>query len=264
MTTVAVLISTRNRSALLRKAVESAAWQKPDRIVIVDDASDDDTPLSIALLKGTYGDMIKHVANPAKSENWQDDLLRQVVWCGCDQVICMGDDDELRAGLIDYVRLLNAPVTFSPYHVRHSPDAEPAGVVPTFIDAAHPVRLSASDVSQRFTSPISPMETGIGSAMARDCMVACLRWGMAKLGPWSDCVAYSTIAALHGAAYLPFIGAVFTERADGYGATERAGLRLHEYHLACWEFVRAAGLSPRVAAAILSKRGVPSFWRSSP
>ncbi|MGE5499749.1 MAG: glycosyltransferase family 2 protein [Syntrophothermus sp.] len=57
MSTVSVIIPTKNRSAMLRRAVKSVLRQTYSDwdIIIVDDASDDDTPGMVNYMLGRYG-----------------------------------------------------------------------------------------------------------------------------------------------------------------------------------------------------------------
>lgn len=91
-TPVSVVIPTRNRIALLRRAVRSALAQSvgPREVIVVDDASDEDPSEALAALADDRVRVVRHIGNrgPAASRN------TGIEAADGDVVAFLDDDDE--------------------------------------------------------------------------------------------------------------------------------------------------------------------------
>jgi glycosyltransferase involved in cell wall biosynthesis len=66
-----VVIPTRNKAATLSRAIVSAASQNPVEVLVVDDASTDDTPGIVEQLRGVYS-CIRYERHSSKAADWQE------------------------------------------------------------------------------------------------------------------------------------------------------------------------------------------------
>ena len=174
-------------------------------------------------------------------------------------VICMGADDELTNGIISLGSVGDFPVIFTDYFVRSSHGEEPYGII-TQNAAKHGNReavfLEPDDVQKRYMSSCYPTETGIGTLIRKDWLMWLREKEFWKMGPWSDAIGYACVAGIAGAAYVPGVGAVFTQNEKGYGATHRRFEVASEYHKASRDFAYGSGISTPAARRLLQKRGI--------
>lgn len=251
---VSVVIPTHNRGDTLGRAIVSAAMQNPLEVLVIDDASTDDTPGIVEQLRGIYP-CVRLQRHEAKADDWQEAAAALYPSLRGTHVICMGADDILANGVVHSVcHHQDAAVVFHGYWVANR-DGERTGAVSQDVDCG--ARLTPEQVRHRLRERPNATETGIGSGIRRDCLLWLngLQWW--RMGPWSDAVGYAAVAVRHGAVYSPGAGATFTDDAGGYGHRHRSGPRVAEYHHAIWEFLGKAGIPFSVAAAICNKRGVP-------
>lgn len=251
---VSVVIATHNRADTLARAIVSAACQNPVEVLVIDDASMDDTPGIVEQLAGVYPCIRMH-RHKSKAADWQEAAAELYPSLTSTHVICMGADDKLEMGVVASVnKHPDAAVVFHDYWL-----ASPAGNVTGAVTMGYdePSRLSPKQVRDRLRERPWASETGIGSAIRFDRLLwlNSLRWW--RMGPWSDAVGYAAVAVNHGAVYEPGAGATFTVDDAGYGNQHRTGLEAGKYHDACRKFLRDAGVPFSVAAAICVKRGVP-------
>lgn len=251
---VSVVIPTHNRGDTLGRAIVSAAMQNPIEVLVIDDASTDDTQGIVKQLAGVYPCVRLH-RHEAKANDWQHAAAALYPSLRGTHVICMGSDDTLAAGVVDSVsRHEDAAVVFHDYWVANG-SGTVTGAVTQGVESV--TRMTPEQVRHRLRERPHASETGIGSGIRRDCLLwlNSLEWW--RMGPWSDAVGYATVAVLHGAVYSPGAAATFTDDASGYGHQQRSGPRVAEYYRAIWGFLELAGIPFSVAAAICNKRGVP-------
>lgn len=251
---VSVVIPTYNRADTLGRAIVSAASQNPHEVVVIDDASTDDTPGLVEQLRGVYP-CVRLLRHKTKSNDWQESAAAVYQFLSGSHVICMGADDKLEHGVIDSVnRHSAAAIVFHDYWV-----ADTAGHISGAVAMGYEAttELSPEQVRHRLRERPHATETGIGSGIRRDCLLwlNSLEWW--RMGPWSDAIGYAAVAVRHGAVYAPGAGATFTDDSGGYGHQQRTGPRVAEYFAAIWAFLGKAGIPFSVAAAICTKRGVP-------
>ena len=253
---VSVVIPTHNRAATLSRAIVSAAMQNPVEVLVIDDASTDDTPGIVEQLRGVYPCVRLH-RHEAKADDWQQAASALYPSLVGNHVIMMGADDTLAVGVVDSVgRHEDAAVVFHDYNVADA-SGTLTGSVRQGYDSAAGTRLTPEQMRHRLRERPHATETGIGSGIRRDCLLwlNSLQWW--RMGPWSDAIGYAAVGVRHGAAYVAGSGATFTVDNGGYGHQHRTGPRAAEYHVAIWEFLGKAGIPFSVAAAICTKRGVP-------
>jgi glycosyltransferase involved in cell wall biosynthesis len=255
---VTVFIPNRNMADTLGAAIESACRQAPLEVVVIDDASTDGSLDVVAALAERY-EMIRLVSRTEKSACWQEAAAEYYDSFSGKYVICLGADDELINGVVSLGSVGDFPLIFTDYLVRSSPGEEPYGIITQNV-AKHggeaAAILSPGEVQERFLSPCFPTETGIGSLIRRDLLMWLKERLYWRLGPWSDAVGYAALAAMYGAVYVPGAGAVFTQQANGYGATHRMRGLSHGYHSRSKSFLKDTGLPQNVCEAICRKRGI--------
>lgn len=255
---VTVFIPNRNMAGTLGAAVESACRQAPLEVVVIDDASTDGSLDVVAALAERY-EMLRLISRTEKSPCWQEAAADYYDSFSGKYVICLGADDELLSGVVSLGSVGDFPVIFTDYLVRTDARSEPTGIVQMDVTKhgeKAAVFLSPEQVCDRFMSECFPTETGIGSLLSIEWLLWMKDREFWRMGPWSDAVAYAAVAAIAGAAYVPGVGAVFTQREDGYGATQRNGPGTKAYSEACREFVFSSGLDDKVAKRILLKRRI--------
>lgn len=251
---VSVFIPTWNRADTLGRAIVSAASQNPAEVVVIDDASTDGTPEIVEQLQGIYH-CVRLVRHKCKSQDWQQAAAEHFSAMAGTHVIALGADDRLEDGVVDSVnRYSDAAVVFHDYWVA-KPGQEASGLVALGVDAV--TTLSPEQVQHRITHRPYACETGIGSAIRRDCLLWLNAHHWWRMGPWSDAIGYAAIAASCGAVYVPCCGATFTSDDAGYGASNRTGALAPLYHKAVRRFLKEMRLPFSVAASIMKNRGVP-------
>jgi len=251
---VSVVIPTWNRAATLSRAIVSAACQNPAEVVVIDDASADDTPGIVEQLRGIYP-CVRYVRHAEKSADWQAAAAEVYPSLVGLHVICLGADDALASGVVDSVgRHPTAAVVFHDYWVAGTDDRITSAVVMGF---QTPTELTPQQVLHRTRTHPWATETGIGSGIRLDHLLWLAGRQFWLMGPWSDAIGYAVVAALHGCMYCPGAGAIFTHDPNGYGATGRDGGDQAKYHAAVREFVDNVDLPQDVRQLLCDKRGVP-------
>ena len=165
---VSVVIPTRNRGGTLLRAVASAAIESPCEVVVVDDASTDDTPAVLAMACRVYP-CVRVVRHATKSADWQAAAATVYQSLQGTHVICMGADDALVRGIVPSVeRFPSAAVVFHDYWVANTTDQITGGVCMGY-DAV--TELTPTQMQQRLVSHPYASETGIGSAIRKDLLL---------------------------------------------------------------------------------------------
>lgn len=251
---VSVVIATHNRADTLARAIVSAACQNPVEVLVIDDASTDDTTGIVEQLAGVYPCIRMH-RHKSKADDWQEAAAELYPSLTSTHVICMGADDKLELGVVASVdKHHDAAVVFHDYWLADT-DGNNTGAVTMGFE--EPARLSPRQMRDRVRERPWASETGIGSGIRKDQLLWLNSLGWWRMGPWSDAVGYAVVAVNHGAVYEPGAGATFTVDDAGYGQTHRTGPDAEKYHDGVRQFLRDAGVPFSVAAAICVKRGVP-------
>lgn len=247
MTRLACIIPTHNMAATLGRALDSACNQTFDRIVVVDDASTDDTPVVVEQYASRFP-QVEYVRHMEKAACHLTALRPICDALDVDHIVGLAADDMLLPALATAVREnANHAVIFSNYSceragytwcVRH-PFADSTCLGPQEMRA----RVQAQE----------PAETGIGSSIRSDV----LRWlwehNWTELGPHADSIGYATVACVFGACYVPVTGAHVSFNPDGYGQRQAA----NDPH--CWaavaaDFMRRASLDDATIQALVRRR----------
>lgn len=251
--TVSVVIPNRNYGSTLERAIVSAYCQGPLEVVVVDDASTDNSCDIARHWQQVSQGVVRLVANRQKANNWQEGMAAVFGELTGDTVVLCASDDVLMPHMVEAAELFAAePVVFTEYHVC-GPEAGSMHSVRHGIGDA--VSLTAEQVRERIRSNGNATETGIGSAMRRDLLqwTASLRFW--RCGPFGDSISYAAVAALHGATYVPGAGAVITASPTTYGRTAAAGeeQRLH-YTRESRAFLADAGVDDETSRRLIEKR----------
>lgn len=251
---VSVWIPNRNHAKTLGAAVHSAIRENPVEVLVIDDASTDDSVRLMYAANKSYP-QIGYVQHREKSGSWEKAACPYIAKLKGQHIVSLSADDELLPYVFaGPIRHRDAAVVFHSYLVR-KPGRAPHGTIPTFTDGE--VVMSPRDVQERFLGKTLPMETGIGSALRHDWQQWLIDQDYWRMGPFADAIGFATVAAIAGAVYIPSPGAVFTEDDASYGARERNGPDASRWIVEVWAFLRRAEMPPDVAAALCRKRGIP-------
>jgi thiamine phosphate synthase YjbQ (UPF0047 family) len=251
---VSVVIPTWNRASTLARAVSSAAAQSPAEVVVIDDASTDDTPSIVEQLQSIYP-CVRYVRHAEKSADWQEASAAVYPSLIGTQVVIVGSDDALLGGIVASLeKHSEAAVVFHDYFVANT-----ESVVTHLVQAGYPdeTTLTPGKVCERITNFPYPTETGIGAGIRKEHLLWLATKRFWEMGPWSDCMGYAVVAALHGCVYVPKPLAVFTDDSHGYGNTNRISDQQAKFFKACRTFVDSVGLPPDVRQRVLTRRQVP-------
>ena len=250
MSTLAVVIPTRNMAKYLGRALGSVCHGGADEIVVIDDASDDDTAAVVEHWKNQFPHVqyVRHAEKAADHNEAQRD-----VWLSLqsDQIVGMGADDYLFPGAISAIKShADAPVVFG--------DADTIDTEGRYMYSHHSAfygQRTAEQVRARFQSSCGVIESGCGSALRRDMVRWLWDMGWEQLGPMMDSVGYATIACLHGAAYVQSKTVAIMVSDASYGHRSRwTDADILKWASASIAFMRLAGLDDATVAGIARKR----------
>lgn len=247
MNAVSIILPTRNMAATLRRAMDSACSQGPDVLCVVDDASDDDTPVVVERFNMKH-DFVRYVRRTEKAPCHVAALRPAYDALPDGHVIGLSADDILLPGLVTSVRAYaDHAVIFTNYSVE---DGERSWQVQH--PYVKPIHLTPAAMCKRLQTQ-RPAETGIGSSIRTDVMRWLWQLGWHELGPHADSIGYATAAAVHGALYLPMVGSHVHFNRNGYGQ------RVAAENPAGWAgaartFMRRAGLDHLTTEALVERR----------
>lgn len=244
---VGVVCATRNMAATLGRAMDSVCHQAPDVFVVVDDASEDDTPAVVEHWASRFP-FVEYVRHREKTPCHVAALRPVYDSLRVDHVIGLAADDILLPGLVKAIReyAIHA-VVFTNYTC--SRDSHSWRVSHGYAEAT---TLAPHAVRQRLQTHVAT-ETGIGSSVRSDVMQWLWATGWHLLGPHADSIGYASAAAMLGAVYLPMDGAHVDFNANGYGQ-RTAAADPHGWALKARRFMERAGLDARTAEALIEKR----------
>ena len=252
MSTVAVVIPNRNMAATLGRSLGSACHQGPDEIVVVDDASTDDSLAVIEHWANQFA-CVRVVRHKEKTPCHLEALRGVYDSLSSRHVVGLGADDILLPGLVTAIRRhIESPVVFTSYDVVR-PDGSYMHTVSQ--DVNDPCVMTPDGVRGRLQSGRNATETGIGSSLRSD--VAAWLWSHRwhDMGPHMDSIGYAAAAAIYGATYLPITGAAYTMTESSYGrdsvSTPEKAIR---WAKRCHEFLSRVGVDAQTSDALLLKR----------
>lgn len=247
MNAVSIILPTRNMEATLHRAMDSACSQGPDVLCVVDDASEDDTPVVVERFTSRHS-FVRYVRRKEKAPCHVAALRPVYDELPEGHVIGLAADDILLPGLVTSVRAYAGhAVIFTNYSVE---DGERSWQVQH--PYIKPIQMPPDAMRRRLQTE-RPAETGIGSSVRTDVMRWLWNLGWHELGPHADSIGYATAAAVHGALYLPMVGAQVHFNRNGYG--QRAAAESP----ATWAdkaraFMRRAGIDHLTIEALVEAR----------
>jgi|694.fasta_scaffold46447_4 glycosyltransferase involved in cell wall biosynthesis len=200
MSTVAVVIPVWNRAKTLGRAIEAALNQSADEVVVINDASTDN---SLAVAE-SYP--VRTVSHAEKSDNWVQAMGPVFESLSSDYVVCMGADDVLYGDFAAAVK--SAPgdlpgVAWSDYALLQEGDP-PRQIDVRRYGYAETTRLSGEQFRSRvLANPGFRNECGVGAAIRRDLLLWLHSEDYWRLGPWSDSIGYTVAALREGCVYVP-------------------------------------------------------------
>lgn len=207
MSTLTVIIPTRNMASTLGRAIESV--RAADEIIVVDDASEDDTE---AVAKGFQG--VTYIRHPEKTAD--HNAAQRHIWLGVrsDQIVGLAADDWLYPGAIEAMKsCVDAPVVFTDADIFDGSGRYVSGIYHNFYGVKSP-----AEVREKLHARAGAGEHGFATAIRTDISAWLWHGGWQILGPAMDSVGLTMVAALFGAAYLSVKGGAFTVHEGGsYG-----------------------------------------------
>lgn len=218
--TVTVLIPNHNHAQVLGRAIQSVReqTQHPARIVVVDDASTDNS-LEVA---ASFGNDVEVVAHDEKAANWIAALEHVVQNVDTHYLLTLGADDLLYPRCIEALcgvtEAGHPGVVFSDWQ-RMTYQGVPYDTV---CSAAGEGQYIAGPDALRYICSATPHASGIGSMVRADCMRWLYRLRWYDMQSWCDSAGYSAVAINFGAAFTHYVGAGFTY----------SGMPRLSYHLA--------------------------------
>jgi len=248
MSTVAVVIPSRNMAATLERAVLSCA--DADEIHVIDDASTDDTQAVLARLP------VKVIVWRWPRKSRDHNSAQRVVYdaIDADHVIGVAADDVLLPAFVDAVREnASEAVVMTDYHIV-SPEGSYMWTVTQ--EVTEPTTLTPDKMRSRVESPRNATETGIGSSMRRDVLQWLWDHGWDRLGPHMDSIGVATAACTFGCLILPMAGAAYTFTETSYARNKREAAEdtIKRRGVACRDFMRRCGLPDATVRALCHKR----------
>ena len=249
---VSVVIPNHNHGATLELAIVSAYCQSPLEVVVIDDASTDDSVEIARQWEAISAGRVRLVANATKADNWQEAMAREFPNLRGETVVFCAADDMLLPGMVAHARKhASAPVMFTDYvcligrRMLASVNQDvPAEVV-----------LTADEVRQRIRGQGNATETGIGSAIYTRHLQWLASLQFWRLGPFGDSIGYAAVAALNGAVYVPGSGAAIRISPQSYGRTAAASDEQRQHYTAeAASFLREAGVDDETAGRLIEKR----------
>jgi glycosyltransferase involved in cell wall biosynthesis len=256
---VCVLIPNWNRAKTLGRAIASATIQRPDEVIVVDDASDDDS-VDVARRCG-----VTVITRAAKSDNWVEALGETIEQIAQDYVICMGADDVICPPFVEVVRgqcgAADKPgVIWGDYALMREGDdlqAVPVGVRENGFGQL--TTFSPEESAERFRqSGADRWECGVGAAIRRDLLVWLQREEYWRMGPWSDSVGYVVAAIRGGCAYSPGVFAGFVvhqEKPSYHQQILSDSAKRQEYGVAVAAWLKRPAIAPLVAGVAFDTGG---------
>jgi glycosyltransferase involved in cell wall biosynthesis len=208
---VGFYIPNRNHGHVIGRVLDAAVHQGADDILVVDDASTDNSREIIA----TYP--VRLFCHAEKTLDHCESLAPLVSEMNADYVVGVGADDLILEGLVDSIRsaaLAHSPgVVFGDYEIVDCNgsvlDVRRSG----FSDVTY---LSPSAATERLRGgALGVFECGVGSGVskqAHDWLSVCGAW---RMGPWIDSIGNSVAACKYGAVYVPRVLASFTVQPNG-------------------------------------------------
>ncbi len=245
MSTLTVIIPTRNMASTLGRAIESVL--AADEIIVVDDASDDDTE---AVAKGFPG--VAYIRHPEKTRD--HNAAQRDIWLGVksNQIVGLAADDWLYPGAIEAMKsCADAPAVFTDNDMFDDDGRYIGGFFHHFYG-----RKSAKEVRNRMITHFGSGETGFACAIRADMSNWLWHAGWDRLGPMMDSVGLAAVAAIFGATYMSVKGGAFTiRRAGSYGRNPKwTADDLYEMGSTAVSWMFSVGLDATTVKAIAGKR----------
>lgn len=245
MSTLTVIIPTRNMASTLGRAIESA--KDADEIIVIDDASEDDTESVVRSFDG-----VKYIRHAEKSIDHNS--AQREYWTGVktEQIVGLAADDWLYPGAIEALKSCSsAPVVFSEIDFF----SDSGSYLGSFFHHFYGNKTH-HDVRKKFAIGGAMIESGFASAVRADISRWLWNAGWDRLGPMMDSVGLSAAACLFGATYLNVKGGAFTlHNVGSYGMNQNRTAEDY-YQLGCtavsWMF--SVGLDSKTIKQIAHAR----------
>lgn len=239
---ISIVMSVYNGAKTLRRALDGMVNQGADEIVVIDDASTDETPDILA----SYPQITVH-RHPAKSEDHNKAMEPIVEAMDADYIVTAAADDLLYPGMVAAVRRALAAARGKPGIVSCEFDhvTEDGRLIRT--NRFSPVQVEFTPETYRayaanFTArPAS----GCTAAFRKDLLVWLQNEDYASLGPWADCWACLLCSLAAGAIYVPGPLGAFTARHDSYsGRIQKDEQARAQYRAAAEAFLTRPAIMP--------------------
>lgn len=253
---ISAYIPNYNDGKTLHRAIGSVIGQAGVvEVVVIDDCSTDGSMEVCERFRHAWPDKFRVVRHPEKSRSWEQAAAGVFGTLVGTHVVSVAADDFLLPEYSEAItRYADQPVVFPSYAVVEPETCRRIRGVKVVAESC--IRTAEDVAADMRDRSLPQRETGIASAIRRDCLewLCSLRYWEA--GPWADSVGYAAVALRYGAVYLSDVLAGFEDDPAGYGGREREGDRKFEYAEAAIRLLFEAGVPSDVAVPLLLKRGI--------
>lgn len=205
---VGIAIPNRNHGHVIGRLLDSVVPQNPDSIVVMDDASDDNSVEVISRYPS-----VTLIRRGDKTSDHNQAIADIAAGMDADCVTLAAADDNIHDGYVDAVRKFGGGgVTFVDYDIVDDDGAVLARRA-AGLGCAH---LSPESARRRLLTEGLPLfECGVGASVRSDVHKWLLDRGGFSMGPWNDSIGNAVAACIFGATYIPQPLASFTVSRTG-------------------------------------------------
>jgi len=203
-----IAIPNRNHGSVIGRLLDDVVSQSPDEVVVMDDASDDNSADVISARRG-----VRLVRLPQKSRDHNEAIADVALGMGVDYITMAGADDRIYPGFFDEMRSHQSGLVFCDHDVVM--DGGPTVLASRASGFREVATLSPQEARERLSNGFDRFECGVGTAVRMDVHRWLVERGAHRMGPWIDSIGYSVAACIFGATYVPRTLAAFTASSSG-------------------------------------------------
>ncbi len=253
---ISTLIPNRNDSATLERSVRSACDQNPHEVIVLDDASTDDSVAVVESLRKEYPQLLL-CRYPTKSDDW----LRALFLAGrtlatLDYVHFLAADDYLLPGFYPAASTCDQGVILAAVRV----DLEDNQFCNWFMALNHLPPGKSYRTPKLLKWACDTLPSGTGAIFRRDVIEWMCDLELWRIGPWNDSVGIPISGWLYGVDVIPGIRGIHCFGENRYGTRhdrdEQENARLfRETYSLCERIEERHGRSQELAVILASSLG---------
>jgi glycosyltransferase involved in cell wall biosynthesis len=213
-------VSSHNKATLIERSIRSACNQShaPERVVVCEDASTDDSRAIIRRLQSEYTNL-GVIEYPVKAADWMRAYINFAAKSDADYIHLLAADDCIEQGFYKACQL--AAPTAAGVILSNVRNVSLAGQI--FGTSSYQLLLG-----HQFQTPnlrqwlhSGSLLGGTGTILSNAALQWLCRNGADRMGPWFDSVGYPAAAWALGIYYLPTCYGIFTQEEGNYGGNNR-------------------------------------------